>query len=1109
MILTVSFMIGTGVITGVLDVIFLFSEETRIFIDMLLLIVLSVYIIYILYAHIFTKPDYSNLAKIVQRKYPELRDDITNVLELSVQYYNITEVSVYCINKSCENTSLWLSEKFSLNDFKRAGYFRNLVTYLLILVLYVFSMYLFFPDVFKYTSSRFVLPKTYMSLTEMLKVSPGSLDVIYGSDQIIQVYSYNPLKKPVLFYKGEQGIWTKCKLKEKDKNEFVYTFKKIKHSFKYYIKIEFIKTPKYKINVMHPPVIGSISVKLNYPDYAGIASTEFINTNGDIELLRGTRVELKALSNKSLNKASINYKKSIIPMRVSKKNIEGTFTADKQGVYHIDVLDEHGLKNSGLDHSIIFIADQMPFIEIKSPSSHSQIDYRQNVLIHYKASDDFGISKVILVYKINQQKENSIVIFDNRTEKDIDRVIQWELIRENIRQGDEIEYYLKAYDHYPYVDIRARAGQSRKQTLKAVDANYKRRVYADILEEIQSMLYNTIKDQGRINNNTIKFTDVSKTFEITKKKELIDKIYTEQKSVFNNFNKIVDKTSKFTADEDSMSADTPIYWEYKAIHRDMKEVQDTYIDELELTFGRAQYLFDVSEFNAAVMQIMDIQKEFLAYLKRLSILKQNISRHSERSNMLFGLEELMFNYESFRKELSSIDVRDLNNKKNIFLKRIRRFETILKDLQTVVEKMVIQGDIEIIKDAKDISLDLTKMMNEMDLLKNFISKGDLTSLEKHVHALENKLKNLRKYKEALENTKGMVVDTEIHAIFKQVLEKVDVLIKQEEGIQAETNTLNQKRIELLLIKQKEYFPVISLKLKNLEHGLKQDIEAIKSFEKEEGSVYQNALKTIKKAINNVNSNIAKGFDKSIVRILENFDYEISVYRDVFEGSDQPVFFIEDIEKQQLYQAVRKQSFSAYYDFKEKFENIIKDLISKTQVPASDFDDLSKKFSMDLSKLQHNVKLNVYNLKHDVVIYSTSTAIFSQGMIYSLSEIAKSMNSAQISLKDIKIDKALSHEQKALEYLYLVRDELNNIFKEEGGLYYSLKIAVAGNDIKRYQRKMLGGIGETIKEGYVAVPKETDYKVPKRYRQKIIDASKEERPKRYKKLIHEYYKRIIE
>jgi len=127
----------------------------------------------------------------------------------------------------------------------------------------------------------------------------------------------------------------------------------------------------------------------------------------------------------------------------------------------------------------------------------------------------------------------------------------------------------------------------------------------------------------------------------------------------------------------------------------------------------------------------------------------------------------------------------------------------------------------------------------------------------------------------------------------------------------------------------------------------------------------------------------------------------------------------------------------------------------------------------------------------------------------MSRAERNLKNAENRLKSQQVQRGMDSENRALKALQETQNLLNEIknsgsqMSEQGNKETPLRL---GTGSRRDPRR--GGSPRMQKE-QVLLPSEDQYKVPRAFREEILDAMKKQTPKSYERLVNEYYKELVQ
>ena len=167
--------------------------------------------------------------------------------------------------------------------------------------------------------------------------------------------------------------------------------------------------PWREVEVVEPPAIESVSIRLIPPAYTGLPAT---NAERHIRALRGTRVQISAKADRPLAAASLCLENGTkIPAEISADGLtfsigdDGVpFVVEKSGSYWFELTDREGLRSEGDRWEIQAVADAPPTVVIERPTADLIVTPEATVPIGVAAKDDLAVARIELVYRLDESE---------------------------------------------------------------------------------------------------------------------------------------------------------------------------------------------------------------------------------------------------------------------------------------------------------------------------------------------------------------------------------------------------------------------------------------------------------------------------------------------------------------------------------------------------------------------------------------------------------------------------------------------------------------------------------------------------------------------------------
>jgi len=283
--------------------------------------------------------------------------------------------------------------------------------------------------------------------TRISSVKPGDTSVVQGSNVEVSARISGVVPDSVLIQWSRDGeLWQSVPMRPGEET-WAGSIDHVETDVTYLINAGDAKSRPFKIETLVPPVVQSISARLDYPDYTGLAPRTI--TQGNIKAPVGTSVTLSVESNKILSDARL----SIPPDRTVKLAIrgstaEGSFEVNRSGTYAVHLADSEGLEaQAPVKYDIIATPDRAPRAALEGPPDGALVGLDEVLPFRFEASDDYGLSRMVFHFQnVEGNPCAKEFILPPGTRRAVRRS---QLVPELLgaRPGDTVSYYLEAFDN--------------------------------------------------------------------------------------------------------------------------------------------------------------------------------------------------------------------------------------------------------------------------------------------------------------------------------------------------------------------------------------------------------------------------------------------------------------------------------------------------------------------------------------------------------------------------------------------------------------------------------------------------------------------------------------
>ncbi|MFO0945120.1 MAG: DUF4175 family protein [Planctomycetota bacterium] len=165
------------------------------------------------------------------------------------------------------------------------------------------------------------------------------------------------------------------------------------------------QTDWQKVAAVPAPEVTQLQLHLAYPAYTTLPPEDYAEGRGHIKAVVGTKVTLRAKSNKPLKNAELLWDKAGSTPAVLEAdglNLHAEFVVKENGEYRIALHDREGMNNLNRfpkQFRVQAIPDAAPEVTVENPSSDLEVTRDAVIPIRSLAKDDFGIHSMALVHR--------------------------------------------------------------------------------------------------------------------------------------------------------------------------------------------------------------------------------------------------------------------------------------------------------------------------------------------------------------------------------------------------------------------------------------------------------------------------------------------------------------------------------------------------------------------------------------------------------------------------------------------------------------------------------------------------------------------------------------
>jgi hypothetical protein len=907
-------------------------------------------------------------------------------------------------------------------------------------------------------------------------------------------------------------------------------------------KPELAKEPLgYKIN--------NLSLILEFPGYSQLKRQIIKPSDGSIEALPGTEVIIQGSSNHPIEGAElvVNNRDHFIMSKINDQNLQGSLILREKGHYQFEVKQPSG-ENLLLDekYSIALKQDQSPQI-ILFPANPKPVYYDTDTLkMFYEAHDDYGIQHIDLIAQITKVRLQKKVKHFRQPEKDSTGSYSWNLALENLQAGDKVQYFLEIKDNNNVT--QPNIGQSEIYSFTIFDSRKERenlvKLQDELAEKMIALLAEglvagpTLKSASTLEGKNLLASHADALIEIIGLAQRITQLAQDLKNFPQPYlNLLTNLITKFTH---------------------IREEQIDTINKLQKTISKpipASFTLDATEMLNDKM-IVHLEQNILYLIKMTN--RQKMDQVMDLDNELSKLTEaLQEKFENLLDKDSPPMPEQLKEQIN----------QIQQTLQKMMEKLAQQNQSapdEFLNSKALENMSLEKTMDSLDKVKDLASKG---KMDKAMEELKKVMKDLKKLANQLNQTQSSMdsmMDSQTLQKIDESAAKLELLEKKQKQVLQDTSEINQKlrskQADQLDSMIQSFFAELLIEVKAIESILNEDSRYLKkhkamlktdALSKEEAKIRQeikslgqktvdsslnddlgNNFKDLNKArqqlsktlhkIDNLRTRSFQEFKNNLPPVQKKYEAlkelaemnELNEFNVLFKNTYPEIFRFQgrlhsnrnqrDDIADRLYQDL-KEVTRRNAEISKKLGSLKRSIEKNTQSLLSNEEEtqLNK-----LSKQENEISQQAGKIKRSFEKMNRENPLLPPSLSQGMRNAERSLKNAEERLQAKQIQRGINSENEALKSIQETRDQLSQMKNagspsKQGEQETPLRL---GTGNRRDPRR--GGSPRMEKE-QVLLPSEDQYKVPRAFREEILDAMKKQTPKSYERLVNEYYKELVQ
>ncbi|MBS0201509.1 MAG: hypothetical protein JSS49_01320 [Planctomycetes bacterium] len=372
--------------------------------------------------HVWRPPSFSELAALVERQHPELKERLSSLVELGE--HDVHGASPLMRELLARQTARAV-ERLDLTDaapaIRSPG--TSVLAFLACLLLLVpFALR---PADYGLLWARLFAPwgNFHWGATELIVVD-GDRVVARGSDVPIQIELRQPRRRPEtdetqtvvwLHWIDAVGIKDSRRLEwDSDSRRFATLLPRVAKSLKFRATTTGAQSEEHRIDVADPPTITRLTLDVSPPPYTGLPARSLDGAQGEVHAVERSRIAMKLdfsepitvgelawpvpaeSTNETMPTDRFTEHKVPIQLSADKRTATVEALAVHSGPFAIRLKNSSGLSNEEPPRSLVVEPDLPPAISLGGSEQPVSVRPDDRYLISVQVKDDFGLTAVEL-----------------------------------------------------------------------------------------------------------------------------------------------------------------------------------------------------------------------------------------------------------------------------------------------------------------------------------------------------------------------------------------------------------------------------------------------------------------------------------------------------------------------------------------------------------------------------------------------------------------------------------------------------------------------------------------------------------------------------------------
>src|SRR5215510_5605300 len=1041
----------------------------------------------------------------IEETYPDLHDDLTNAIQLNpevLERSNPHGIALDLVQALHHRTARQL-QQYSVPDVVRRRRLQGL-SWCAMVGLATVLVALVQPHVLGESLHLLVRPLSYLPSREIhIALTSEHITIASGMNVEVQAQASGRLPQHMQLLVQRQGQPDRrYPMESLGHGAFRYTFLKPQASLTFQATADGFRSAVGTLEVVPAPAIGHMALQYVFPAYTELP-TRTQEGGGDIQALPGTQVHLSMRANVPLTRGVLRFDAGQeVPLVINGQELRGEMLVMREGTYTVEVEDTHGLKNPQAPrYTIQIVPDLAPKVTIRQPQDGLEVDEMMTLQIQYEAEDDFGLQDATLVYTGAGGTAQRIPLYKGRfANRQVQETFAWDMTQWPLPSGETVQVYVEVYDNDTISGPKK--GVSQTLTLKVHSREQEHQNLEKLQEEVTAAVLDLLADHLDLAEQLRAWQEQAEAGKPTPSQEALQQARDQQRAATERAEQVtrqIEQALERVQHDPFSTYET--YADMQALQRNMTHLQNTLMPQLQQSL---QALRPQWPSPAQLQQPKQQLESVVQELERLSSFAEHIAS-GEKLNDVAQLSNKLLDQQN--KLLAALDNLPKDFQGNVppeLQKLLDSLQSLMQDLMQAMAQLPMTLPDEFLNRQLD-TFPLSDMMRQLQEMKQKLEAGDLEGARQMA---EQFLKNLSAMVAALQNMRQQARGGSLDAMSQQLMEssnKLADLVKRQEKILEETQDIDQATLNQLNEAQRQAFDTVQRRFEQEINDLARlagEIMRRSRQHPELDASFQDAYQQLLRQLHTVRQSLQEHELPQVNDDLAEAERQLTWMRQRAERLGQP----DRTLQQQIARAQQHMQAA-----QQALDGLPQD--RQAMLTPSQRGQLG-----ELGQSQGGVRNDTQTLQQEVQRLLPLMPFLPAELGQQLQEALPFMGEAQGALEGQRSQQALPPEQEALERLRNAQNGMQQAMQgmAQRGQMMGMSLPMlrqAGRfpmpefmPQPNVDEQQAGAAGASVRN--FQLPDKEAYKVPRMFREDIMEALKQGFPERFKELIEQYYRNIV-